>query len=171
MERTIDIITRRALEREVSADATIILVTISHAALDETIRLAGDGADWEFGGQTYHKGGFELTLVTDNDSPPTARFTFPNVKRPLMSRLETMTDAAEVTFEAVSSAYYDIMKEPRIAKSGMTPVAFYTARHLYLTDIEITADTVTGTLHSRDYRQEIWPGRRATPELTPGVWP
>lgn len=171
MQRTIPLITQRTLETETSADATIMFVTISHPEVDGVIRLVADGEDYVFGGETYHKGGFELSLLTDDDTPPTARFTFPNVKREAMTRLEKVTSPAQVTFEAVSSAYFDINKVPRTAKSGVTPIAFYSARHLMLTEVNVTVSEVTGTLRSRDYRQEIWPGRRATPELTPGVWP
>lgn len=171
MRREIPIITLRALQQEASDDATILFVSIRHPALDGVIRLVGDGEDFVLDGQTFHKGGFELSLLTDEESPPTASFSFPNVKRDLMARMETVTDPAGIQFEAYSSAYFDTNKVPRTAKAGMVPQPFYQARHLWLTDVEVNAERVSGTLRSRDYRQETWPGRRATPELTPGVWP
>lgn len=170
MQRVLDVITQRSFEKEASPDANICLVTITHSGLDEIIRLAGDGADWLFEGQTYDKGGFDLTLVSDDDKPPVARFSFPNVNRPLTARIEVMTEPAEVMFQIVSSAYFNLSAEPRVAKAGMSPIAFYTAKHLQLIDVEATAEIVSGTLRIRDFRQEIYPSRRATPDITPGVW-
>lgn len=171
IERAVDIISRRSMEQETSPDAAMVFAEIVHGSLDETIRLAADGADWLFEGVTYSKGGFEISLVTDDENPPTAKFAFPNINRAMMAKLETLTDPAEVRLAVVSSAYFNIAADPRAPKAGMTPVAFYEAKHLLFTDVSITAEAVTGTLRARDLRQEIWPGRRATPDQLPGLWP
>jgi hypothetical protein len=168
--RVIPLITREALERSSSGDALLIFVTVTHPDMPDVIRLVTDGADYLRDGKTWHKSWFELDLLTDDETPPQARFRFPNVDRAAITMLAAVSNPAKVSFEVISAAWFDLTVEPRVVKPAVTVEAAYDARHLFLTDITADAVQVEGTLRSWDYRQESWPDMRATEALLPGVY-
>jgi len=167
--RVVPIVTRESLERSSSGDAMLIFVAVTHPDLPDVIRLVTDGADY-MRAALWHKSWFELDLLADDERPPVARFRFPNVDRAAITMLARVSNPARVSFEVISSAWFDITAEPRTVKPGLTVEPAYEARHLYLTDISADQVQVEGTLRSWDYRQEAWPGLRATESLLPGVY-
>lgn len=172
--RTIPVIARREHEKSSSPSADLIFVKITHPDTTDVIRLVLDGVDYVMDDgiepdATWHKAGFELDLLTDTEEPPKAEFRFANVDWTAMGLLAKVSTPARVTFFVVTSAYFDLTKEPRTVKPGLTVEVTYRAAALDLRDITIDDASVTGTLMSRDLRQEVWPNMRATKRRLPGV--
>lgn len=177
--RTIPVIARRAFERSSSGDPVLIFVTVRHPTIEVPIRLVVDGADYEVNGTTFYKSFFELDLLSDTESPPSAQFRFPNVDREAISRLRRVSGPCRVEFALLPASYFDLTAEPRVVKPGLTVVwarakdggsLVYKASALFLTDIKADQTQVEGTLRSWDYRQEMWPDKRVTQALLPGVF-
>lgn len=166
--RAIPLVTARALEGQSSGDPLILFVTVAHEKLDAPIRLVLDESDYLRGGALYHRSAFELALLTDEDSPPVTRFTFPAIDRQALTRLAGVTEPATVSFEVLAASAFDLSKEPREERPGAT--AIYSASNLFLTDVSVDAMACEGTLRSWDYRQEAWPNVRATMAIAPGAW-
>lgn len=172
--RTIPVIARREHEKSSSPNADLIFVRITHPDTTDVIRLVVDGVDYVMDdgaeiGATWHRGGFELDLLTDTEEPPKAEFRFPNVDWSAMGMLAKVNTPARVTFSVVTSAYFDLTKDPRTVKPGLTVEPSYRAAGLDLRDIAVDDVSVTGTLMSRDMRQEVWPNMRATKARLPGT--
>lgn len=168
--REIPILSQKLLEQSQSEHDELIFVAVTHPDLEGTIRLVLDGADYLYEGGTWAKSAFELTMLTDGDQPPRAKFRFPNVDRVAINRFRRVAGPARVSFQVVTSAYFDLAVEPRTVKPGLTVEPAYRASALFLTEIAADDVMVEGTLRSWDYRQESWPDRRTTQALTPGVY-
>ena len=172
--RTIPLVTQRSLEQSSSGEALLLFVTVTHPDMIDIIRLVTDAADYvrTVDGEevTFHKGRFDLDLLTDDESPPQARFRFPNVNRQAITMLRHVSSPARVKFELISADYFDQTDDPRTVIPGQTVTPVYVASSLFLT--EITADDVQveGTLRSWDLRQEAWPDVRVTEALLAGVY-
>lgn len=170
MARVVPVISRAEAERSSSGAAHLIFVEVSHPLMTEAVRLVVDGVDYLLNGGLWHRSSFELDLLTDEESPPRARFRFPNVDRRAIHMLEKVAEPAHVEFRVVTSSYFDLTADPRTVRPGMVAVPMYTARHLLLTDITADAVMVSGTLRSWDYRREMWPNRLAVRSLLPGAF-
>lgn len=168
MARPIPIVTRRALEQPSSAEALLTFVTISHETLDAPIRLVLDAEPYVAAGARHEASWFELTLLSDGEGPPTARFSFPAIDRQALARLESVVEPARVAFKIIAASAFDLSASPRIEKTTAVPI--YTAESLFLTDVTLDAERCEGTVRSWDYRQEAWPNKRATQALAPGAW-
>lgn len=177
--RVIPIIAQRAAERSSSGNPVLIFVTVSHPTIETPIRLVVDGADYEVNGVTFHRSFFELDLLTDTESPPRARFRFPNVDREAITRLRMVSGPCRVEFALLPASYFDLTADPRVVKSGLTVTwarakdggsLIYKASALFLTEVTANQAQVEGTLRSWDYRQEQWPGKRSNQALLPGVY-
>lgn len=168
--RTIPVLNRKVLEQSSAGEAFLAFVTITHPQVSYTIRLVLDGADYEIGGNTWHKSFFELELITDTEQPPSAKFRFPNVDRAAITMLQAVANPPRVAFDLISTAYFDLTAEPRTVKPDTTVEYLYRARGLFLTDITADSVQVEGTLRGHDYRQESWPDKRVTQTLLPGAF-
>lgn len=170
MARVVPVISRAETERSSSGAAHLIFVAVSHPRMTDAIRLVVDGADYMIEGKRWHKSAFELDLLTDDETPPRAKFRFPNVDRRAIHMLERVAEPAHVEFRVVTSSYFDLTANPRTVRPGMIVQPMYTASHLLLTDITADAVMVSGTLRSWDYRREMWPNRLAVRSLLPGAF-
>lgn len=176
--RVIPVVSRRLMEQSSSGEPNLLFVEISHETLSETIHLVVDGADYAVNGKTWSKSFFELDLLTDAETPPQAKFRFPNVDRTAITMLKAVTSPCRVSFALLSAAFFDLSVEPRVVKPGETVTwsrapagdLIYLASALFLTDITADQAQVEGTLRSWDYRQETWPDKRVTQALLPGAY-
>jgi hypothetical protein len=170
MARTIPVASRQRMEDASDGDPTLLFVTIRHKTLIDPICLVLDGADYVIDGVTFHKSYFELELLTDDDKPPKATFTFPNVDRQPINLLANVVGPAMVDFKLIAASCFDLRVEPRMVKTGVTVDALYSASSLFLTDVQVDQVRVQGTLRGYDFRQEVWPSLRATQDRLPGVF-
>lgn len=170
--RSIPVISRRELEKNNTGEVFLVFVSITHPEITDEINLVVDGYDYIWNGKTWHKSYFELEILTDDDSPPQANFSFPNVKREAMARLSTVVQPCRVAFYIVASSYFDlsITDENTPRPALVTPQTAYKAERLFLTSIKADPIMVSGSLRSWDYRTEMWPNKRVTKALLPGVY-
>jgi hypothetical protein len=170
MARTIPVASRQRMEDAADGDPILLFVTIRHKTLIDPIPLVLDDVDYVLDGVTYHKSYFELELLTDDDKPPKATFTFPNVNRQPINLLANVVGPAMVDFKLIAASYFDLTVEPRAVKAGVAVEALYSASSLFLTDVQVDQTQVQGTLRGYDFRQESWPSLRATQDRLPGVF-
>ena len=166
--RVIDADVRASLEREASPDALLAFLTVTHPRLVEPIRLVSDVFDYLRGGQQFIGLPFNFTAVTDEEGGPTTQLTVQNVDRRIGEALRSMPDRAIVQVEVLSSADFDLSKDPREEIGSASPI--YAMRHFQLIDVTASVTEITGTLMLRDYSQEPWPGRSATQSVCPGLF-
>ncbi|MBB5754631.1 DUF1833 family protein [Prosthecomicrobium pneumaticum] len=169
MPRALSASLRRALESRASGDANLVFLTIDHPNLAEPVRLVLNTVDMIRDGVTWTAMPFEAALLSDDDQPPTAQLSVPNIDRRIGEVVRGLTSPARVTLELLSSADFDLTVTPH--EPTGTPAAFYTARNLYLIEVEGDVQLVQGQLKGWDYLQRTWPGRRANPSQAPAEEP
>jgi hypothetical protein len=170
MARSIPIASRRKLEDASSDEPVLLFATIRHRSLIDPIPLVLDNADYVLDGDTFHKSWFELELLSDDDKPPVAKFTFPNVDRQPINLLANVVGPATVDFRLIAASCFDLTADPRTVLPDVTVEPLYSASSLFLTDIQVDQVQVSGALRGYDYRQESWPSLRATQDRLPGVF-
>lgn len=108
-------------------------------------------------GEEYLSFPFEITLLSDDDSPPEAFIRIENVDDRIGSTiLGLSSEAVTVTIRAVMSETPDVIE--------------YEAVNLELVDVEVTAVTVTGRLFIRGLSSEPVPGRRLSNLISPVIF-
>lgn len=168
MARVLSGALRRQFLLQESGEAIIAFLTISHSSLADPIRVAGDGADYLFQGETWTGFPFGFSLLTDEDGSPRCQIDVQNVDRRIGDALKALSSPARVRLDLVAASEFDQTATPRVALG--TPPIEYTARHLFLVNVSVTAATVTGDVVSWDYFQTTWPARLATQDRYPGLF-
>lgn len=143
------------LQARASADAALCLLTIYHPMM-ETFRFVKNTEDVVSRGDIYSACYFDLNILNDNDQPPRATLTFPNVDRIIGIRLAKIVGPPQITLEVVSSAHLD---EP-----------IYRAARLKLVDVDIDPLVLTGTLMRADEGTETCGTIRVTPARCPALF-
>lgn len=167
-QRTISAGSRREIERQESAEAFPIFVTITHESIDEPICIVSDPKDFTLNGNTYKGFVFDLDIPNDNERPPEARLTFQNVDRRIGDAVRNLNSPPVVKIEVYPLSDFDTTVNPRVPVT--TAVAEYTADKLFLVDIEVDQLSISGRLVSWNYTQESFPMQRATQVRTPGLF-
>ncbi len=168
MPRNITPEVRADLQSQASPHAILGFLTITHRNLPDPIRVVSDPLDFVVDGQTYIGCPFEFQLLTDEDQAPTTTLRVQNVDRRIGEAIRTVTDRAQVTLEARSTADFDLSVVPRVEIASVAPI--YAFRHFDLMDVTVNAIEVSGTLALRDYSAEPWPGKRATMSRAPALF-
>ena len=128
------------LKLRVSDDPAVLLATITHPALD-TVRLVRDVNDLVSRGETFKASWFEIDWVNDDGNAPRVQFSIPNVNpREVGQRYLWQSTRPEVTLEVVALSLPD---DPigRVAR-------------LEMTDLQVDAAVVQGTLLGKDHSAE-----------------
>lgn len=168
MRRNIPSSLRRVLDLQESGEAIIGFLTISHASLATSIRVAGDGVDYLWLGETWIGFPFKFALLSDGEGAPRTQIEVQNVDRKIGDALRAITSPARVQIDILAASEFDQGADPR-APLG-TPLVAYSAKYLFLVNVSVNALAVTGDLVSWDYTQDTWPGRRATQERCPALY-
>lgn len=169
MPRSISNSFRRSLESRYADDVDLCFVTISHDKLTIPIRAVWDVKDYVYGGETFTGFPFDIELLTDDDQPPKARLVIQNVDEVVGQTIRGLYTAPRLKIELLSSADFDLTVDPRV-ESASPVIAEYVADQLFLTNVEVTALTVTGDVEGWNYLQRTWPGQRATQDLLPALF-
>ena len=103
------------LQARESADAAICIIELYHPMLG-TFRFARNTEDITSRGNVYSASYFDLDILNDNDQPPRATLTFPNVDRSIGIKLSQIVGPPQITIEVISSAVPDepIMRAARL---------------------------------------------------------
>ncbi|MFG1238001.1 DUF1833 family protein [Xanthobacter autotrophicus DSM 597] len=168
MRRVIPSSLRRVLDLQESGEAIIGFLTISHASLATSIRVAADGVDYLWLGETWIGFPFKFALLSDGEGAPRTQIEVQNVDRKIGDALRAITSPARVQIDILAASEFDQGADPRTPLG--TPLVAYSAKHLFLVNVSVNPLAVTGDLVSWDYTQDTWPGRRATQERCPALY-
>lgn len=162
---------RTDLMAEVSPNAVLVFVEITHPRLTEAVRIVNDPTDFLLGGNLFFGvSDFLVAPVTDDDSPPTTRITIPNLDRRVSEAIRNSEDRAQVALSLYSLADFDLSVIPRTPLPPGPPTRLYGFDFFDLTDVTADALTIEGNLGIRDYTAEPWPSLRATQARCPGLF-
>jgi hypothetical protein len=156
------------MQGEETDGIALVFLTVEHPELGAPTRIVSDGEAFTLDGHTWTAFPFQITLLTDADRPPEARLAIQNVDRRLSRLVRQIIDPPKLKIEVIWSDQFDLTVTPR-TEIG-TAARIYSAEQCYLTDIEATAEELTGTIRSWDYAQELWPGLMATESRLPGLF-
>ncbi|MCB1833599.1 MAG: DUF1833 family protein [Geminicoccaceae bacterium] len=157
MPRQLDPAFRAGLLAQATSEGAIALVTISHAALGDPIRLSGDAVDTISRGETFIAFPFDLILPDDRDGgPPRAEFVIGNVDRSITALLRSISTPPEFLIELVR------MDDPDSVQASWS--------RLKLTEPRWDLIKVTMTLVSGDRGTRRFPKDRFLPSAFPGLW-
>jgi len=165
--RTISAGFRDEIESTNGQDVIVIFATITHPALESPIYVCSDIVDYVYGGNTYRGAGFSISFVSDDENPPQAKVTLPNVHRKIGEALLAISDAPQIGLRLlVKSDFTD--DDPRQPIGSPSPE--YIAAALFLRNVQWDASQFTGDIFSYDISTEPWPKIRTTPTDTPALF-
>jgi Domain of unknown function (DUF1833) len=158
---------RQAIFGQESGEVPIFLLTITHEALDEPIRLSTDPTTRLFDtplvyatesrGETYYYAGIDVTIPDEEDrAPPRSKLGIENVSRDLIPLARSISTPPHVKIEAVLASAPDTveMTWPALDMSGVT----YNAQVLEFT---LTMDSLA---------KEPYPSGEFSPAYFPGLF-
>lgn len=138
-------------------DPFLVLLTLTHATLAETIYVVNNRQKLVSRGNTYIAYPFTIDLPTDNDEAPQARITIANVSRAIGYALEKLITPPLALIEIVLASSPD-----HVERSW---------DQFELTGVTWDAMRMTGTLRHREVWSEYYPRYRVTPKDFPGLFP
>jgi Domain of unknown function (DUF1833) len=168
MPRSVPVSFRNAAEASFSGEVDLVFLTISHGDLSTPIRVVWDTKDFIYGGITFTGFPFDITLLTDEDSPPKAQLSIQNVDSRIGETVRGLTSAPRLKIELLSSTDFDLTVDPRTEIGSATAV--YVADRLFLANVKVDIMIVQADIVGWDYVQRTWPGPRATQAIFPGLF-
>lgn len=170
MPRSITSTFRRESEAEFSDEVDLCFLTITHGTLLDPIRVVWDNKDFIYGGHTFIGFPFEIELLTDDESPPTARLSIQNVDQIIGETIRSLNSPPQIKIELLSSSDFDITVNPRVANTSPEPNVVYMADKMFLINVTVDVFQVSGEIQGWNYLQRVWPGKRARQEYLPGLF-
>lgn len=143
------------LQARETSEAALCLLTIHHPMI-ETFRLVKNTVNIVSRGDIYNASYFDLDVINDDDQPPRARLTLPNVDRSLGIELRKLVGPPEITLEVVGSAHLD------------QPI--YRAARLEARNISLDPLVISGDLMRHDYGSEQCGTIKITPARAPALF-
>lgn len=139
-----------------TADVWLLLLTITHAALAEPIRIVNNNENIDSNGETFTAFGFDISLPVDSpERAPQARITIDNVSRELIETLRSLTSSPTVRFDFIRAAAPDVLE--------------LTWTNFQLQDVVWDAQQITATLSQADLVTEPFPAHTFTPAFFRGL--
>lgn len=163
---------RRSAEANFADEVDLVFLTISHELLIDPIRVVWDNKDFIYNGNTFIGFPFDITLLSDDDTPPKAKLTIQNVDPRIGDTLRTLRSPPRLKIELLSSADFDLNADPRveISSSPDVPAVVFVADKLFLTNVSVDIMQISGDIVGWDYLQRVWPGKRATQSIFPALF-
>jgi len=157
MSRAPSLLARQALHASATADAFLILLTLSHPDMPAPLRVTSDAKDTISRGTVFTAFPFALTLPDDvENQSPEARLTIDNIDRQIVQTLRSLAAAPNVLIEIVRAATPDVI-EARF-------------QDFRLTNVTYDSQVVTGNLNIEDFTTEPFPAGTFTPGYFPGLF-
>ena len=157
MTRPISAGARAALFAPETAEAFIILLTISHADMETPIRVTSDSLDTLSRGNTFTAFPFTITLPDDEDSKsPHARLAIDNIDRRIVLAVRALPSSPTVLIEVV--------------RQGDSDVVEAVFRDFRFSDIRYDSRVVEGVLTIEDFTAEPYPAATFCPSLFPAIF-
>ena len=166
MSRTLSPTMRASLFSQETGEVAMALLTVSHADLDEAVRLTTNPVErlqedpllygTRSRGERYLFAPIEVELPQDvNDGDPTARLAIDNIDLTLIDTLRSIEEGATITLEIVLASDPDTVE---ISFPSMKMVS-----------VEYDRDAVAIDLAIDPLVTEPWPGDSFTPSAFPGL--
>jgi hypothetical protein len=172
---------RRDLTSPSNGEVYLIACTIEHADLT-TLRVISEGVNgvshwnglpvnYTFDGATYLGCPFEISLLTDNESPPRAKFAIFDADRAVGRYFIGLTQSPRLKIEILRASDFGAIDDTTNARTATgSPRRIYRASNLRLTSITGDPVSVSGEIKTYDPRSEPWPKQRAHQTLLPGIY-
>lgn len=168
MPRTISTGFRHSTQAPFADEVALIFCTITHPLISDPIRVVNDTVDFTYGGSSFIGFPFDITIMSDDDQPPTAKLEFQNVDTAIGLAIQTLRSAPRLKLELLSSQDFNLTVRPRTPIGS--PAAEYVADKLFLSNVSVDAMIISAEIVGWDYLQRTWPGRRATQNILPGLF-
>jgi len=157
MVRPLSAVTRRAIFSQETGEVFVILLSIRHADLTETIRVCSDSRNLESRGETYLACPFRAALPSEQEGElARVRLMIDNVERRIVEAVRTISSAPSVTLEVVLASH------PDVVEAG--PFEFA------LRDVSYDELTVEGELSFENVLNEPYPEGIFSPADFPGIF-
>lgn len=165
--RTISAGFRNEIESTNGQDVIVIFATVNHPSLEGPFYVNSDVTDYVYNGNTYLGVGFSMSFLSDDDSPPQAKVTIPNVDRRIGEAVLNISDSPTIRIELLVKSDFtnDTPRQP----IG-SPSPEYVAPLLFLRNVTFDAMQFTADIMSYDISTEPWPKIRTTPSDTPALF-
>ena len=165
---------REVIDAQESADFPIIFLEIKHSQLIKPIRIVQNSVDIKLrvadvNADAYQGFYFDITILSDTDRPPSAQLKVQNVERKIGAILLDLVNPPVIDMWIYSSARFNETVIPHVP-FDLIPAYEFQALNLYLVDVSIAGDFVTGTLKTWEYTQEVYPAVMATEDRFPGLF-
>lgn len=167
MTRTVTQSFRISSESSFADEVDLIFLIISHPSITP-IRLVNDTVDYIYGPDNYIGFPFEIEILSDDETPPTAKLAIQNVDPRIGDSVRTLMTPPTLTIGLFSSADFDLTQNPRTAFG--TPTLVYLASNLFLINVSVDIMTISGQIVGWDYQQRVWPAERGTAANFPGLF-
>lgn len=168
MPRSITASFRKEAEAVFSPEADLCFLTISHTQLSDPIRVVWDTKDYIYGGNTFIGFPFDIQILSDDEGPPKAQLAIQNVDSRIGETIRVLQTPPRLKLEMLSTLDFNVNVDPRTAIG--TPNVVYSFDKAFLTNCKIDFLTVSADIVGWDYLQRVWPGKRATQALFPGLF-
>lgn len=174
MTRDISTISRNQLQGQYQDEVFLWFCTITHAQLDEPIRVVCEGlgsvsyrngkiVNYSMGGNLYLGCPFKLEWITDTGDPPKGRVTVPDVERKIGAEVLLLVDSPQIRFDLAKLSDYGETFDSNNARIPIDTVDIeVTADFFFLQNVTGDAMQVAADLTTYDVATEPWPKMRAT---------
>lgn len=167
MTRNVTPTYRLSSESSFADEVNLIFLTITHSLITP-IYVVNDTTDFSLGVNTYIGFPFDIEILSDDESPPTARLTIQNVDPRIGDSIRSLMTPPTLTISLYSSDDWNLNLTPRIPIG--TPTVIYSAGPLFLINVSVDVLAITGQIVGWDYQQRVWPAERATQANFPGLF-
>lgn len=138
------------------SDLPLILLTISHASLAESIKVVNNKVNITSNGLEYIGFPFEIILPdSKEDSQPSAKLTISNVSREIGVAIRLISTPPSVTITIVRQATPDVVEAEFV---GMR-----------LNNVKYDVLTVSADLQFEDLTREEFPSLKFSPSIFKGI--
>lgn len=168
MSRSITTTFRKEAEALFSSEADICFLTITHSLLSDPIRVNWDTKDFVYGGNTFTGFPFEISIFSDDDAPPKARLSIQNVDLRIGETIRGLLNPPRLKLQLLSTLDFNLTVNPR-TEIGTANV-IYSFDRAFLINCKVDFLTITADIEGWNYLQRVWPGKRGTQDLLPGLF-
>src|SRR5581483_4905197 len=141
---------RNTLEAVHPDDAIVIFASVYHSSLAEPVRVNSDVVDYVWNGATYIRCAFQISFLTDDDSPPQAKVSIPNVDQRVGNAVRALTDSPRIEIAVLVKSDFN---EDTPRRPIAVPIAEYEAGSLFLRNVSCTALALTADITSFEDRK------------------
>jgi hypothetical protein len=157
MSRSLSSLAKQSSFASETGEVWILLLTIAHPSLAQSIRVANNLQDVTSNGQNFVAFPFTITLPQDReDQPPRMKLTIDNVDRSIVTAVRTLTSPPTIALQVV------LASQPNTIEA--------TFPGFTLRDTKYDALVVEGNLNLEDIANEIYPKDSFIPTLAPALF-